>query len=103
MTNENIQGFPLKNLLQIYLQAPICCYVDYMEGFKLLTNWLSPITYIGIDTPQKIPSPLISYETQRISVILEIDAIIIFNTFMQIHQETLTKHEQNIQCQQQQI
>lgn len=30
-------------LLELYNKAPHECYIDYMEGFKLLLDWLCPV------------------------------------------------------------
>ena len=43
--DEDKTPFPLWALLVIYEKANHECYINYMEGFKALVNWLSPIAY----------------------------------------------------------
>lgn len=37
------EGFPLELLLAMYEKDTTGFFVDYMEGFKLLVDWLRPI------------------------------------------------------------
>jgi len=65
------KSFPLECLLRLYLKCPNPCYVNHMEGFKLLVRWLSPITMPSPNTFAAIPSSLfISYEINQIAIIL---------------------------------
>ena len=70
--------FPMRALLMIYEKANYQCYIDYMEGFKLLSAWLSPIAYpssINIDYYKS--NIMYGYEVQEIAKILNASQAII--------------------------
>lgn len=71
--------FPLWSLLLIYEKAGNACGTDYMQGFKILAKWLNPIhtpTLIGEITSYE-SDILLSYETNQIAAILNIEQNII--------------------------
>ena len=70
---------PLATYLKLYGKAGLdrvsggSCYVNYMQGAKLLLTWLSPISIPEIDKallPKKVPSWFHHYELQQISALL---------------------------------
>lgn len=63
--------FPLWALLYIYEKSHRQCYIDYMQGFKLLVNWLTPIAWHHTDT--KYPFLIGGYDAQQIANILNVD------------------------------
>lgn len=73
-TDEDKTPFPLWALLVIYEKANQECYINYMEGFKLLVNWLSPIAYPNHrDSDYYAASNILrSYESRELSRILNI-------------------------------
>ena len=72
---------PLSLYLAIYSKANHECYINYMEGAKLLLNWLAPAgtpldyqveLYPAIeDTSYKVPRLMRGYETGEICSLLE--------------------------------
>lgn len=78
--------FPLDALLILFNKAHYDCMLDYMQGFKLLNNWLSPIvspTEYKVDLACKYPT-INSYDVQRLSAILGIDQSIIIETMIEL-------------------
>lgn len=73
-TDEDKTPFPLWALLVIYEKANDTCYINYMEGFKALVNWLSPIAYPNHRDSNYYESSNIlrSYESRELSNILNI-------------------------------
>lgn len=70
--DEDKTPFPLWALLVIYEKANHECYINYMEGFKALVHWLSPIAYPNHrDSDYYAASNILrSYESKEISRIL---------------------------------
>jgi len=62
--------FPLWAVLSIYSKAEHDCYINYMEGFKLLAEWLYPICPPNIEDIYS--NILDNYVTNEISHILNI-------------------------------
>lgn len=58
---------PLKTYLTIYNKAQHECYINYMEGAKILAEWLGPLELVKYS---KIPRIHRSYETQELGKIL---------------------------------
>ncbi len=70
---------PLSVFLSIYNQAGLdkrlggSCYTNYMQGAKLLIDWLSPISIPDIDTkllPKHMPNWFHAYEIQQLAMLL---------------------------------
>ena len=64
---------PLWVPLYIYSKATKECYIEYMEGFKLLIDWLGEIEYpelSSLDKKFSIPSIFRTYDLQEIAKIL---------------------------------
>ena len=81
--------FPLRELLLLYYKAPhSSVYNNYMDGFKELYSWLSPI---AIPTKAAQYSTLFaSYEIQEIAKIVGCHPAIIQATLLEIHYEHTT-------------
>lgn len=78
--------FPLKALLVLYTKDNKKeLYINYFAGFKALVSWLAPINTASKFKPQKIFSPLYTYEIQEIATILKIHPSIIQQEFMEIY------------------
>jgi len=68
----------VKTILIIYTKARHECYIDYMEGIKLLLNYLKPIEVPEhilnkanlIDSSAHLPTYLINYETTELAKLL---------------------------------
>lgn len=91
-TEDRFTKFPLEALLIIYSKAYHACYIDYMEGFKLLRYWLSPIvSAIHHDEALANNNPLlVSYEVGKIARILDIDESLVLHTLIKISRELKT-------------
>lgn len=67
---------PLSLYLSLYNKAAKECYIDNMQGARLLKNWLGKIEYPIEKYPQilasdfSIPHLLESYEMQQLAMIL---------------------------------
>ena len=81
MTNKININIPkptkLSTFLTLYSKARQECYIDYMEGAKLLHSWLtSPLnpdiifTSSYIDSKSSIPEMLVNYEILELAKIL---------------------------------
>ena len=74
--SECKQATPLATYLLLYSLANKECYIDYMEGARLLKSWLGEIaipvdTYPEILNPNfKVPSLLSGYESQELATII---------------------------------
>lgn len=64
--------FPLWALLIIYEKAHHRSYINYNEGFKVLVDWLSPITYTPKNTALYNRNILVSYEVSNIGRMLNV-------------------------------
>ena len=71
---------PLSLFLSIYSKAEHECYINYMEGAKILAAWLGNIT-LPVDTYPEIlnpnfsvPSLLYGYESQQLAAIISGDS-----------------------------
>ena len=63
---------PLRTLLTLYMRAKQAdVYCNYFKGFKLLYEWLAPISIPDIPE-QKLPPLCGSYELQEMAIILGI-------------------------------
>lgn len=56
---------PLATYLHIYAQATTACYIDYMEGAKILAKYLAPIDIK--ETTSVVPDILSSYELHELA------------------------------------
>jgi hypothetical protein len=75
--------FPLKALLYLYETGSsydLCA--NYMEGFKLLVQWLQPIEQAQMLQKTKIPKLLGNYESREIAKILAIDEHILLMKYI---------------------
>ena len=83
---QAIKPFPLSALLLLYTKdTKKELYVNYFAGFKALVSWLAPIDTVSKFKPQKVFSPLYTYEVQEIAAILKIHPSIIQQEFMEIY------------------
>lgn len=64
------EGFPLETLLRCYFKNSRRLYINYFEEFKLLHNYLAPISHPTNLHPRSDLSVFVTYETQEISRIL---------------------------------
>lgn len=84
--DELLTPFPLDAFLALYNKAHSECYVNYMEGAKLLNAWLSPIlsppTY-EVDIACKYPT-INSYDIQRLGIILGVKQSIIIEAMIRV-------------------
>ena len=81
--------FPLWALLYLYETAPFeSVYCNYMEGFKALVQWLSPIESNCEKNAEKIRIPrfALSYELQEISKILHIPIQEVYLTWIHLNE-----------------
>ena len=62
--------FPLHSLLIMYDTCPRELYINWMEGFKILVQWLQPIQIDQAPPNTKIPRLFRTYEIQEIAKIL---------------------------------
>jgi len=73
---------PIEIILRLYLVSPTLLYLDNMDGFLTLRDWLGMgIVEEGLD---KIPQMLKSYEVMRMSQALKVSEEQIFWTIMRI-------------------
>lgn len=77
---EQRKPFPLSHLLYLYeISRSQDTYINYMEGFRLLAEWLAPIELPSShSTIYKLQN---SYELQQIAVILNTHPGIIQNGY----------------------
>jgi len=65
---------PLPVLLELYNKSSHDCYIDYMEGFKLLLDWLCPTAeqlYIpSYPSIKNVPALFGGYETSAVATML---------------------------------
>lgn len=85
--NSSVESepFPLWALLTIYEKANRECYIDYMKGFKLLLNWLSPIAYPNhIDSEYYAKSNVLGgYEVNELGNILKVPSHILIKCLIE--------------------
>lgn len=62
--------FPLETFIDMYIAYRRTCYVNYMEGTKLLYKWLSPISKPPTENIPSYSKLLGGYETQQLAIIL---------------------------------
>lgn len=62
--------FPLAAYLTIYEKASIDCRMDYMEGARVLKEWLGPISFPLLGDDYKVPQLLRTYEFVELAKIL---------------------------------
>jgi hypothetical protein len=78
------KSFPLSALLTLYIRAnKQDVYCDFMQGFLLLRDWLSPIAPSSYQI-KSIPSVFISYEIQELAKHLNTHPSIIFQELLEI-------------------
>lgn len=72
--STNLEPVPLSTIVAIYNKAHIHCYIEYMEGFKLLVSYLTSGGKVPIAYPEdrkfRIPALFTSYALQQIAKIL---------------------------------
>ena len=86
-TTSSREPFPLKSLLTLYVRASTdTVYTDYMLGFKLLYEWLSPIA-IPTDPVPPLRRDLYNYTQQEMAVILKCSPAIIQHTLLEIYRD----------------
>lgn len=82
--HRNETPTPLSVLFYIYETGhPKDLYVDYMEGFRLVVQWLAPHKKPCNPHPGKIPRLHGSYEMQQIAAILDIPYHTIYQEYNQ--------------------
>lgn len=83
MTSEDRTPTPLWAFIKIYEKASHTCYINYMEGAKLLAKYLAPIETPELDESYIVPDLLSSYETQELAKILNINQDIIIQSVIE--------------------
>lgn len=78
--------FPLNSLMILYHRSQKLLYVNYMEGFKELVNWLGPISRSKKQSIN-VPTYLYTYEVQEIAKILDEDGSKIWQELLQVMRE----------------
>lgn len=89
--SQNIQ-FPLESLLVLYENASHAdVFPNYMEGFKLLADWLGPIEIPSNLEIVNIPKLRRNYELNTIADILKVPPSIVY----QVYNDMLSKEIYN--------
>jgi hypothetical protein len=82
--------FPAQHLITLYYRAAqATVYVNQMEGFKLLYDWLASdgVTITPGYNQHNLPEAFGSYETQEISGILRIPESLTLSIILDIHND----------------
>lgn len=75
-------SFPLWALLVLYEKSNATdTFINYMEGFQLLANWLGPIDSPTYATIKKIPKLHVNWELNTIAELLNIHPSIVYQTY----------------------
>ena len=67
--SEERGSFPLTAYLTIYQKARRECYVDYMEGARLLKEWIGPLAFRTVSSIT-VPHMLRNYELYELAKII---------------------------------
>lgn len=75
IVSSDTTPFPLAAFLLLYTKAHEECYIEYMEGARILYKWLGPIDIPPDMWNNKVRAPklLRSYETRELAKILADD------------------------------
>ena len=77
------QKFPLGSLLTLYSRSPSSLYLNHLEGFKLLVNWLGPVEKSKLQ-PVEIPVYFCTYEINCLAEILGEHPSVIYQELYQL-------------------
>jgi hypothetical protein len=72
IASDDDTPFPFASFLLIYTKSREHCYVEYMEGAKILLDWLGTIEYpdYAVSLAPTIPDLLRGYESDQLCKIL---------------------------------
>lgn len=78
------EGFPLETLLRFYLKHTRRLYINYFEEFKLICDFLAPVSSPRNLYPNSDLNIFVSYETQEIARILRMEPTVLIQVLFRI-------------------